>query len=133
MLLKTPAKDNHGRQYQVEIAKDRDGIDVVNFQGAPSGWSVKTLLGHTYHVLAIDFGQNWLCINIQDIVAELRSCVAPDDDAVRVRFNEDSLRVLQAFIDVLGKKVERGENCASTLVDLNDAVVAAISREIEPT
>lgn len=68
----TLARDNHGYSYPVFV---RNG--VLYFVGAPSGWSVDSILasfrlGHfTKGGIALDFGQGWYCVNMDMVMEEL--------------------------------------------------------------
>lgn len=46
---------------------------VLVIDGTPGSWYVKTLIDNFFPKgLAIDFGQGWVCTNINDIISELR-------------------------------------------------------------
>jgi hypothetical protein len=75
LRLKTPCKDNTGREYTAYLYNDdnySNGLPGLKFEGAPSGWWLKTLKDHTSDRLYIDFGQGWYCVNIQEILQEIR-------------------------------------------------------------
>ncbi len=69
--LTTQAKDNHGHSYDVTV-QDRDGDRVLMVDGAPSGWSMDSIMEYTSSVIFFDSGQDWKCTNIQELLAELR-------------------------------------------------------------
>jgi hypothetical protein len=72
--LNTPARDNHGYSYAVSLRQNTTyDVLVLHLEGAPGGWSVQTLLPMTGSVLAIDAGQRWNCINIQEILSEIKA------------------------------------------------------------
>jgi hypothetical protein len=77
--LVTRAKDNRGYDYPVYITRSYtyhiNGKLALVFKGAPSGWHLSDLKGITEDKLAIDFGQDWYCINIQEIIAEIRGFI----------------------------------------------------------
>lgn len=61
------AVDNHGYKYPVCIVDEGRGF-VLYCVGAPSGWSLSGLREFFSDVIALDLGQNWLCINIDAIL-----------------------------------------------------------------
>jgi hypothetical protein len=78
LKLKTKCIDNTGREYDTYLYNDNkysDGQPGLKFEGAPSGWHLKTLRDVYSDKLAIDSGQDWYCVNIQDILKEIRELV----------------------------------------------------------
>jgi len=88
--LKVKAKDNHGLQYPVSLrfekfsagqSRQADGSlrpDIVNkwvlrIHNTPASWYMATLLeGKTGSVIALDYGQNWNCINFDEVMKEAK-------------------------------------------------------------
>lgn len=61
----------------VSLYKGYQNAICVNFKldngGSYSGWSVKTLLGHTYHSLCL--GDDVTCTNILEVMASIRESI----------------------------------------------------------
>ncbi len=74
--LKTQARDNYGYSYPVSIVvEDRDGFlvgeRILKIHDTPGSWYLRTLLASSVGArLAIDYGQDWYCENIQSLIEE---------------------------------------------------------------
>lgn len=62
------AVDNHGYSYPVLVDEG-----VLYLVGSPSGWNLTILLDHSGGFpdsrIALDYGQGWYCININEVLA----------------------------------------------------------------
>lgn len=68
--LPVKAKDNHGHSYDVVINHDGfrgDKKPVLKIVGTPGSWYMYTLKNHHGNTISIDYGQNWDCINFNEI------------------------------------------------------------------
>ena len=73
ITLKTFAKDNYGHSYPAYLERGRySKALVLRFDGAPSGWDLNTLRSNRSDRIAIDFGQDWICVNYGEIASEIR-------------------------------------------------------------
>jgi hypothetical protein len=100
--LTTKAKDNHGYEYDVylymnnlptgwvnpSLINDEEFHNemcfkwVLRITGTPGGWYMSTLLGgdkyataHVGSTISIDFGQDWNCINFDEVLAEAKQLI----------------------------------------------------------
>lgn len=75
--LTTKARDNHDRTYDVTIRPwGRGGNNklVLDIVDTPGSWFLTTLLSHydkSCKTISIDWGQNWECINFDEIMSEV--------------------------------------------------------------
>lgn len=73
ITLPIQATDNHGYHYPVVlIEKSSFGRPdwVLAIQDTPGRWFVSTLEQRAAHpVIAIDLGQNWMCTNLDELLA----------------------------------------------------------------
>lgn len=93
--LKVKALDNHGHKYPVELRFERESCGlsrlpdgtmgkhrtnkwVLHITTTPGHWYMSTLLEEDRHgrtmgkVISIDFGQNWNCINFDEVMKEAK-------------------------------------------------------------
>ena len=71
LKLTTKAKDNSGHSYNVSLILDYGHV-VVNIETTPASWFLSSLLdGKRSNEIYIDAGQNWKCINLDEILAEI--------------------------------------------------------------
>ena len=81
--LRTQARDNHGHTYVVELwlknTPSRGKKWVLQIRNTPGSWYMSTLLEGNYNEknskIWIDFGQNWLCSNFGEVMAEAKEQV----------------------------------------------------------
>lgn len=82
LVLNTRAIDNHGHSYEVRLLRsDYEKIPslVLRILDTPGSWYLKTILGRDgfgppiRDKISIDFGQNWDCINMDQVMAEVKS------------------------------------------------------------
>lgn len=71
--LTTTARDNHGHTYDVEIQTGDNGKPIVKILGTPGQWYYKSLGAYAYDTIALDFGQNWNCINFDEVMREVHT------------------------------------------------------------
>lgn len=76
-ILNTYALDNHGYQYAVTLTpQDFHGANaVLRIERTSGSWFLSTLWDYKHSQIAIDHGQNWRCLNIQDVLQEARSLI----------------------------------------------------------
>jgi hypothetical protein len=65
--LMVKAKDNYGHTYPVSLRMEPLGW-VLRIEGTPGSWYMDDLKGS--REIAIDLGQNWICTNLDEIMAE---------------------------------------------------------------
>lgn len=73
-MLKVKAKDNHGYSYDVAVINwsDRDANPILRIMGTPGSWYFSTLRNRAFPErtsISLDWGQNWDCINFDEILA----------------------------------------------------------------
>lgn len=73
--LKTIARDNYGYEHAVTLTpKEFYGDNaVLKIQNTPGSWFMSTLWEYQPSQIAIDYGQGWMCTNIQDVLKEART------------------------------------------------------------
>lgn len=66
------AYSNAGYSYPVFVANE-NGRDVIYLVGAPSGWYLDSVTARSWpNGIALDFGQNWYCINFQEVLDAIK-------------------------------------------------------------
>ena len=87
--LKTIARDNQGYEYAVTLTpQEFQGENaVVKIETTPGSWFLSTLWEYKPPQIAIDHGQGWMCVNIQEILTEARTLV---DASAAVRAEEEA-------------------------------------------
>jgi hypothetical protein len=74
ICLETRAVTSGGYVYDVEVSKGKMGW-VLRIKDTPGNWYMETLDEYTCPHIAIDFGQDWHCENIQPILKEARRAI----------------------------------------------------------
>ena len=70
--LNTRARDNHGHTYSTELTVGKLGL-ILKINGTPGQWYLDSLRSSGLaNQIYLDFGQDWLCTNIGEIMAEVR-------------------------------------------------------------
>jgi len=72
LKLNTKATDNHGHSYSVTI-ESRYGQASLIIDNTPGFWHLNDLKS-VGEFLFIDYGQDWKCTNIKELLAEVERC-----------------------------------------------------------
>lgn len=73
--LKTKAKDNYGNEYPVSLCFNKNNKWVLLIHNTGGSWFMSSLMGYQDSVIAFDYGQNWNCVNIKDVLHEAKSLI----------------------------------------------------------
>jgi hypothetical protein len=92
-ILNTYAIDNHGYQYAVTLTpKEFYGENaVLRIENTSGSWFLSTLWEYKNSQIAIDHGQGWMCLNIQDILQEARSLIDASAAVAAEKADEETL------------------------------------------
>jgi hypothetical protein len=74
-ILNTYAIDNYGNQYPVTLTpKEFHGENaILRIEMTSGSWFLSTLWEYEHPQISIDHGQNWRCLNIQEVLQEART------------------------------------------------------------
>lgn len=69
--LATKAKDNYGYTYDVVVTQAAQPMPILKIVNTPGSWYISTLRNHGSKIISLDWGQNWNCVNFDEIACEL--------------------------------------------------------------
>ena len=109
--LSTRANDNHGHDYQVELAQMKHGTHAkmdwsLRIVGAGGSWFMTTLenASNQSNFLYIDLGSNWYVNNLVAVMAEAKDLLAGEDRLTVFDVKSEENRLLANLTATVGNR-----------------------------